>query len=92
VAGGAAKNPGRRVVRRISDAQQAAYFRDLQTKEWRRLNADIASMRRLLEVSTKSGDRIETNRLHLLVRQHQSTLTPAIMHRYAQVGPLPERG
>jgi hypothetical protein len=65
------------VVAAISDARQAAYFRDLLTAERALLNADIASLRRQLEleISTKSGNRIEINRLHLLVWHHQTEMT-----------------
>jgi hypothetical protein len=60
---------------RVSHALQPAYFRDLLTDKRAQLDADVAGMRRQLEISTKTGNRFGTNRLHFLVRQHQNELS-----------------
>jgi hypothetical protein len=59
---------------RISDVEQAAYFRGMLTVEETQVAGTVSEMRQLLDRHRQAGDRIEANRLQILLREHEREL------------------
>jgi outer membrane murein-binding lipoprotein Lpp len=60
---------------RIADIQQAAYFRQTLDAEQARLARDVAGMRQKLESQQEAGNRVEVNRLQLMLQELEFELS-----------------
>jgi hypothetical protein len=60
---------------RASDIKQAAYFREVLSLEQAQLAGTVSGMRRNLESHRDAGDRIEANRLQIVLLDLERELT-----------------
>ena len=65
----------RQEAARISDIKQAADFREVLSLEQTQLAGTVSGMRRDLESHREAGDRIEANRLQIMLRDLERELS-----------------
>jgi hypothetical protein len=72
---GGSVTPNSQVAAHLADVQQAAYFHHVLAIEQTELAAAMKGVRLRLESSREAGNRIEANRLHILLRGPESELS-----------------